>query len=229
MEKRYIRDNQVVERYLRGALTPDEERAFEEAYLGDPELLNELEAAERLRQGIEDLGAAGELERRPSGGSRFSVPFSKPWAAAASLVAVIGLAVSAGLYRDNATLRQELAAVANVDVRLMPVMTLRGAPESEIEAPSEAGLAVLLVDPGVTSFESYRAVLSAAQGGAEIWSADGLRPEFQDQLVIAVPGRLLPPGRYEIVVTARMNDWPADRSEPVTRTAIRVVAPSAER
>ena len=50
MDRQYIRDHAVIERYLSGALTAEEERAFEEAYLGDQELLDQLQAAERLRE-----------------------------------------------------------------------------------------------------------------------------------------------------------------------------------
>ena len=38
MDRQYIRDTQVIERYLQGRLTAAEEQAFEEAYLADPEL-----------------------------------------------------------------------------------------------------------------------------------------------------------------------------------------------
>ena len=49
MDRQYIRDHAVIERYLSGALTAEEEQAFEEAYLGDQELLDQVQAAERLR------------------------------------------------------------------------------------------------------------------------------------------------------------------------------------
>ena len=63
MDRQYIRDHAVIERYLSGTLTADEEQAFEEAYLGDAELLDEVQAAERLREGIKELDSAGRLER----------------------------------------------------------------------------------------------------------------------------------------------------------------------
>ena len=95
-----------------------------------------------------------------------------------------------------------------------------------LEAPSENDWVVLLVDPGFMPHDSYRAVLSrrSERGLAAIWSADGLMPEYQDQLAIGMPGSLLPPGEYELELTGRMNDWPAERSEPVSRTAIRIEA-----
>ena len=65
MDRRYIRDNQVIERYLKGTLTADEERAFEELYLGDPDLLDEIQLVERLGQGLKDLGATDGNPARP--------------------------------------------------------------------------------------------------------------------------------------------------------------------
>ena len=63
MDRQYIHDNRVIERYLSGQLSAAEEQALEEAYLADPDLLAELEATERLRDGIKDLSARGELKR----------------------------------------------------------------------------------------------------------------------------------------------------------------------
>ena len=58
MDRQHIRDTDVIERYLQGTLSAAEEQAFEEAYLADPQLLEELEVAERLRAGFKDLDAA---------------------------------------------------------------------------------------------------------------------------------------------------------------------------
>ena len=225
MDRRYIRDNQVIERYLKGTLTADEERAFEELYLGDPDLLDEIELVERLGQGLKDVGATGGIERSRRS-SWLSAPLSKQWAAAASLLVVVSLAVSGALYRENLSLREGQQLTAGVTTRILPIITVRGDPQTVLEAPSENDWVVLLVDPGFMPHDSYRAVLSrrSERGLAEIWSADGLTPEYQDQLAIGMPGSLLPPGEYELELAGRMNDWPAERSEPVSRTAIRIDA-----
>jgi hypothetical protein len=230
MDREYIREHQVIERYLRGGLTPDEERAFEEAYVGDPKLLDEIELVERLQQGVKDLGAAGAIDRPTAdGGTRPSWLFSKQWAMAASLLLVVSLAVTGNLYRENASLRQEQPLSAGVNTRLLPVLTLRGAPETVLEAPEADDWAVLLVDPSFTQHDSYRAVVTriSEQQRSEIWSVGGLEPEYQDQLAIGMPGRLLMPGQYEIAITGRMNDWPADRAEPVSQIPLRIVTPNA--
>jgi len=229
MDRQYIREHQVIERYLRGALTPDEEQAFEEAYIGDPKLLDEIELVERLQKGIQDLGEAGGIQRPLVQGKRSGLLFGRQWAMAASLLFVVSLAVTGGLYRENAALREGQILSAGVNTRLLPVLTLRGDPETTLEAPAEDDWAVLLVDPGFTQHDSYRAVVTriSAQQSAEVWSVGGLEPEYQDQLAIGLPGRLLMPGQYEIAITGRMNDWPADRAEPVSQIPLRIVAPNA--
>jgi hypothetical protein len=228
MDREYIREHQVIERYLRGALTADEERAFEEAYVGDPKLLDEIELVERLQKGIQDLSAAGGIERPLAGAKRSGLLFGRQWAMAASLLLVVSLAVTGGLYRENASLRQGQLLSAGVNTRLLPVLTLRGEPETVLEAPEADDWAVLLVDPGFTEHDSYRAVVTRTSGQqpAEIWSVGGLEPEYQDQLAIGLPGRLLAPGEYEIAITGRMSDWPAERAEPVSQIPLRIVAPS---
>ena len=224
MDRRYIRDHQVIERYLKGTLTADEERAFEELYLGDPDLLDEIELVERLGRGLKDVGATGGIQRSQRR-AWLSAPLSKQWAAAASLLVVVSLAVSGALYRENLTLRQGQLTAA-MPTRLLPIITVRGDPTTVLEAPSENEWVVLLVDPGFMPHDSYRAVLSrrSENGLAEIWSADGLTPEYQDQLAIGMRGSLLAPGEYELELLGRMNDWPAERAQPISRTAIRIEA-----
>lgn len=52
MDRKYIADNNVIERYLMDKLTPEERDEFEQFYLDDPETLGELETARRLRDGL---------------------------------------------------------------------------------------------------------------------------------------------------------------------------------
>jgi len=91
---------------------------------------------------------------------------------------------------------------------------------------------VLLVDPGAAPHDVYRAVVSRRepQGTAAIWTAEGLTVGYEDQLAILVPGRLLVPGNYEILVEGRMKDWPVARgSEVVQRLAVKIVPRAAQR
>ncbi len=135
MDRHYIRDNGVIERYLAGALTADEEQAFEEVYLGDPEILDQIEAAERLRDGIKGLGAAGRLERLRSPAPWRRMLASPRYATAASMLLAVSLTFSTVLYRENRNLREDGVLATSMITRLVPLESVRGGNAIEISAP----------------------------------------------------------------------------------------------
>jgi hypothetical protein len=225
MDRQYIRDNQVIERYLQGRLTADEETAFEEAYIGDPDLFEELKAADLLRRGLELHDADGSGQQRPSSAARSAG--APRYALAASLVAGIALASSAYLFVENRALQGEAVASVAAPGRVVPLLAVRGDNPNRIEAAVSDGWTVLLLDPGLR-YDRYRATLVRRGGAeaAELLSVDGLTPSYEDQLALVVPSRLLTAGEYDVVLTARMRDWPEQRaSDDLGRTAL-VVDPA---
>jgi hypothetical protein len=231
MDRQYIRDHQVIERYLKGELTADEEQDFEEAYLSNQDLLDEIELVERLQDGLKKLKASGGVAPRTGTWLRaFATP---QYAAAASMLFAVSLLVSGALYVQNLALRQGQSLVANGGItRILPLVSVRGAGEIVVEAPDASEIAVLLVDPGVTRHDSYRVVVSRRAGGAasELWARDGLVADYEEQIAITLPSRLLTPGDYEIAIAGRMKDWPAGRGpEPVEQLTVKVVARAAQR
>jgi len=226
MDRQYIRDHQVIERYLSGALTADEEQAFEEAYLGDAEILDQLETAERLREGLKGADAAGRLERarRPAPWRQWLA--SPRYAAAASLLLAVSVGFSTILYRENRTLREDSLSSTSMITRYVPLESVRGGNVTTIEAPEQDELTVLLLDAGIVAYDTYRAVLTRADGAEseEIWRRADLARELGETISIGVPGRTLRPGSYEARLEGRMNDWPAERFEEVSaRTPLTVV------
>src|SRR5262245_1111143 len=216
MDRQYIREHQVIERYLAGTLTADEEQAFEEAYLGDSELLTEVEAAERLRDGIKRLDGAGKLERSRS---RWQQTFASPrYAMAATVLLAVSLGFSSMLYNENQILR-EGGSSAPLLTRFVSLEAQRSANVQTFAAPAQDELTVLMLDAGVVAYDTYRAVITRG-GGAQaeqIWSRAGLVPELNGTTIpVSVQRRMLQPGTYEAKVDGRMNDWPADRFEQVT-------------
>ena len=58
MDRQYIDDHQIVERYLQGRLAADERERFEQYYLEHPEMVDELERTEALIAGLRsELGS----------------------------------------------------------------------------------------------------------------------------------------------------------------------------
>ena len=216
MDRQYISDNQVIERYLQGRLTADEENAFEEAYVCDPALFRELEAAALLRRGLELHDTDRSGEQRPRATAR-----APRYALAASLVAGIALASSAYLFVQNRARRGE-AVVAAAPARVVPLLAVRGGNPNRIDATVSNDWTVLLVDPGFP-YDRYSATLVRRAGAetVELLSVDGLTPSYEGQLAVVVPSRLLTPGEYDVVLTARMRDWPEQRApDDLGRTAL---------
>jgi len=232
MDRQYIRDTQIIERYLQRRLTADEEAAFEEAYLGDPELLKELQTAELLQRGLKELATPTRSEQRETTVARSGMG-SPRYALAASLVAGIALAWSGFLYRENHALRNDAPVGAASEARLVPLIAVRGSDANVIEASTAVPWTVLLLDPGFTPYDRYRAtVVSRGAGGEELFSVDQLTPTYEGLLAVAVPSERLTPGDYDVVLAGRMHDWPADVGfddlgrTPVTVTVTVTVSPT---
>lgn len=224
MDRQYIRDHAVIERYLSGALTAEEEQAFEEAYLGNPELLDEIQAAEGLREGIKKLDAAGILERLRAPARWRQWLASPQYAAAASVLLAVSLGFSAMLYRENLVLRQDNFSQVSPSTRLVRLEAVRGGDPIEISAPAPDELTVLQLDSGTVAYDTYRGTLTRRAGAQSepIWSRADLMAS-DDRILMTVSGRSLQPGDYEARLEGRMNDWPAERFEEITRMDLTVV------
>jgi len=225
MDRKKIQDEQVVERYLAGKLSPEDEQAFKEAYLADPALLEEVKLAERLREGLRGLP---DSERRPNPALRprwLAVAGSPRYGIAATLVAAAALLASGVLYfQSSGPGARGAATLAGASrTRVLPLVSVRGAGNpNTISAPAADEWTVLLLDAGLADYDRYRAVLGRA-GGEEILRLDDLTPSFEGMVALGLPGRLLTPGSYEIRLEGGKRDWPAGRAlDELSRTSLTV-------
>ena len=206
MDQKYIQENQVVERYLQGKLAPAEAEAYEAYYLTHPEVMDELELAERLKQGLEVVEESGYFgpSRGPAGriSGLFTVLTSPQYAAAASILLLVSLTFSSMIYRENLRLTDP-APIAGSASRLELIFALRGAGDvREISAGNESESVVLLLEFASPSYASYRATVTRESDGGsqEVARLAGLERGFQDYLAVSIPGRLMTAGDYEILV-----------------------------
>ncbi|MBN1240552.1 MAG: hypothetical protein JXB36_18765 [Gammaproteobacteria bacterium] len=225
MDRRHIEERQIAERYLQGKLRDEEERAFEEAYLGDPELLDDLILTEKLRHGLRLDGdsRAGPSRRTGVAGSLFASP---RYAAAATVLLALSAALSGTLYVQNRDLRDAAGQGSGASVtRLLPLVTVRGDGANEIGRPAADEWIVFLVDAGFTEYDEYRATVFRLASDAEerVRQLDGLAPTYDGMLPVGLPGEALSPGEYRIVAEGRMSDWPSERGfEQIARTTLRI-------
>jgi len=224
MERQFIEEHSVIERYLQGKLAPDEQAAFEEAYLEDPALLEQLELAERFREGIIALDQSNDLPH-PRGTSWRSAFTSPQYAAAASIALAVSLVVSGTLYRQNLALRDGTNMFSGApSTRLEPLITVRGTSVNTITAPSQNEQIVLLVDPGFGDYDTYRVRVSRVTPAETVLELDQLQSGYEDYLAVAIPADLLSPGDFEVVVEGMRTDGGDTVFEESNRVALTVVA-----
>lgn len=212
MDRNYVIENELVDRYLRGDLSDEESAAFEEFYLSDQETLAELELADKLEAGLKDAAERGRLAK-PSRQDWFVRAVTSPqWAAAASVLLVLSLSYTGMLQR-------QLGSTPDVAApQLVPLIATRSATPATVISNVSDGWVVLLVDPGFEPYSDYRAAV-LDRDGETIWVAVGLRPGYEDYLAVGVDGSILDPGRYDLVVHGRSGS--ADFAE-ISRTAFEV-------
>lgn len=197
MDRNYIDLHLTVDRYLGGSLADDEKTAFEERLVWDQELIDELDLADRLRNGLREAVAEDKFV-----GTRVDVGIVQRLA---SLMAVPQYAAAASFLLavtlTTAVLMKPVDSVDNFQLdraaptQIVPLFTVRSLDVQQIVVDEKA-LTVLLVDaPG--NYESYRASVRRDEPGSEpFWVQDGLLPTYPDSLAISMPGSTLSPGSY---------------------------------
>ena len=222
MDPTEIPGSDLVERYLQGRLTPAEEQAFEEAYLADPRLLEELELAERLREGLEDQEAAAGAPQAAQRRDWLALASSPRYGIAASFVAAVALVAAGALYVQNIRLEGGGFSAAR-HTRVLPLVAVRGAAAANaIAAPAPDEWTVLVLDTGFADYDVFSASLLRAESGEELLRLDDI-VATDGTVAFGLPGGALRPGRYEVRLEGGRRDWPAGRAlDELTRTPLTV-------
>lgn len=222
MDPTEIPGSELIERYLKGRLAPAEEQAFEEAYLADPRLLEELKLAERLREGLEDQEAAPGAPQAVQRRGWLALASSPRYGIAASFVAAVALVTSGALFVQNLQLEGGGFSTAR-HTRVLPLVAVRGAADAnEIAAPSPDEWTVLLLDTGFADYDVFSASLLRAESGEELVRLDDMVAS-DGTVAFGMPGSALPPGRYEVRLEGGRRDGPAGRAlDELTRTKLTV-------
>jgi len=229
MDEKYNKGKSLIERYLGKELSSEEEEMFEERLLSSPQLLDELEAAERLQQGLHDVVAmdkARALEKQASAGKRsariVSMFHSPRYAMAASVLLLISLGVSSVLLQQKGQLG-EFAPAHGLSAEIVPLVSVRSAagsdPVNTLLLGDSPRQFVMMLDPGFEGYSHYRATLyrlGQPTGRTMLWQVDEMVPGYEDMLALSVPGSVLSPDNFEIELEGWRDEWPTDHNyEPV--------------
>lgn len=215
MDEKHIKENLLIERYMEETLPFEEQSAFEEQFLSSGELLDQLEAAERLRQGMHDVIAVQKAHMPAARSSRLSSVLKSPhYAIAASILLLSSIGLTGTLMRENARLA-DFSTDWAVPTEIVPLISVRGAADSGLntlvlgDADKQF---VMMLDPGFESFSHYRATvyrLNPEGDAAMLWQVDKMQPGYEDMLALVVPASVLSPGEYQIRLDGWRSDWPA--------------------
>jgi hypothetical protein len=215
MDRQYIHEHQVIERYLRSALTPDEEKRFEEAYLADPDLLAEIELVEHLRKGLKSHSTDTRQHARGSAAPTWLRIMTSPqYAAAASVLLAMAVVFAGALYRENMSLRGT-ASFAAVPTRTIQLFTVRGEGGTVVPAAERNDvLTIFALDPGAPEYDTYRATIRrmGRESPEVVAQVGGLTIGYFQTVDVGVPERALTAGAYEVELEGRMNDWAPERA-----------------
>jgi hypothetical protein len=233
MDREYIVKNLLVERYLQGSLSAEEQTAFEEALLSSEDLLDQLESAELLQQGMNDVATLEQPQPASSRPSWFVSMFNSPrYAMAASFLLLVSLGVSSTLLHQLG--QRDGPEFSITSTQIVPLVSVRGAPGDRSVNTVRIGerneQTVLMLDPGFDQYARYRATVYRLQAGAEptqVIQVDDLRPGYEEMLALALSSRVLEPGDYQVTIEGWRDEWPADHAfERIDMVPLRVVSPS---
>jgi hypothetical protein len=220
MDKKGMKNNQLIEQYLMDGLSEEEQAAFEEEFLSSQQLLDELEATAKLKQGLHDLAALDTARAPTKQSAWFRSMFQSPqYAMAASFLLVVSLGVSGVLLQE----RGRMPGLEALPTQITPLVSVRGTGIGEsVNTLQSSGYDqnyVLMLDPGFSSYSHYRtAVFRVGPAGSltEIWKVDEMVPGYEDMLALTVPAAKLDSGSFEVRIEGWRDEWPASHAwEPV--------------
>lgn len=197
MDRNYIDRYLVVDRYVAGDLTQSESDEFEDRLVWDKELVEEVDIASQLREGLQAVAADTEepqpVNRAPTtgflGAGRLAL--------AASFVA--------GALGTSLVINQMAVTVpdGNMPTQVVALELLRSTTGQEI-AVGSGGMTVLMVSVDGSS-SSYDVELVSADVADPIWTQSGLVPGYTMSLAVGINNQQIRPGRYSLRVYAEIE------------------------
>lgn len=239
-----IEQEEIVERYARKQLTPEEQQAFEEHFFGCEECFQKLQEMERFLAGVRDAGERGLLNERAQAAVAGRSRWFLPALTAATCASLFG-AASGWVYlheipqlrgeleqttkqlnvekQERAELERKVAGVemAEANVPLMMLQTSRaGEGPATVALPKEARHLVLWIDIGPSHYREFQLQVFSQQGQL-VTSLEHLKPGPYGALAASVPTEQLPKGECRIKLTGQ-DPAPA---APAGEYLLRIIRP----
>ncbi len=234
MEHPRIDHDQVVDRYLVGRLTSEDEAAFEEHLFECAECLEKVQWGEELRRGLRTVAAEDAARATVSLGLmawlRGRQPMQLAGIAGLALAVVLLPAVVVWQQAELGRMQTTIEQIANRGAGLVEptgallvvslgVVRDGGGEVAEIRPDPEKEAVLLSLELQAVEASRYRVTLRDT-GGEILWTGDGLEPNLYDTLLVALPSSYLTTGSYLIKVEGLSTAG----AEPAGEMEFRVLA-----
>ena len=221
-----IEDQEIIERYVRNQLAPEERQAFEEHFFGCEECFEKVQATERFISGIRDAGERGLLKGSTSADSApartwraWMIPalatnFATLLACAAVIVWMVffqtpqlrerlnqAAADARAEREDIAALRKQAASSVQTETNV-PLVMLQATRDAQA-APNDASIPVdakhltLWIELPPGAAGSFLLEISTTNGRS-IQTLENLKRNSYGALVVSLPAETLQTGMYTV-------------------------------
>jgi hypothetical protein len=222
-----IENGEVIERYVRNRLAPEERRALEEHFFACDECFAKVQEMERFVAGVRDAAERGILARPEEKAAGSLAASWLPWAFSISTCATVALAISLGwitlrtlpqIQRDLTSTAAEVQAQQQVIARLretrspldtpeanVPLVMLqasRGEETSQVIVPADAKRLVIWVELAPTRFTKYRMEIFS-ESGDPVASIENLLRGPYGAIAASLPADQLHPGMFRITLAGQ--------------------------
>jgi hypothetical protein len=222
-----IQNEEVVERYVRNRVTPEERRAFEEHFFACDECFAKVQEMERFVAGVRDAAERGILARPEEKVAGAPAARWLPLAFSMSTCAAVALAIALGwiTLRRLPQMRADLDSAAakvhsqeqmiarlkenpspldtpEANVPLVMLQASRGDEASQAVVPPDAKRLLVWVELGPTRFTSYRMEVFSESGKPVVSIVHLLRGPY-GAIAASLPADQLHPGIFRITLTGQ--------------------------
>ncbi len=214
MEHTRIDEEKVVDRYLAGRLSAEDEAAFEEHLFECAECLEKVQWGEELRRGLQAVAAQDAARAATTLGLVAWLRGRRPL----QLAGLAGLALAvvmlptiviwqqAELGRMQATIERLGSRAAGLveptgAFLVVSLGTVRdvGGDIAEFRLDPDKDAVLLSLELETVDAASYRVTLRD-DAGETLWTGDGLEPNLYDTLLVALPSSYLASGLYRVTI-----------------------------
>jgi len=195
-----IRERNLVDRYVAGALSEYEKARFEEYFINDPECLEELELAHAFQRDLKTAAAEDAARAVVARGVLGRLLSARVMRVVAGVASVAAIVVAALLVQADRRLNDALDPFSAAPQELIAQRSADGAVRVDL-SENGAILEQKIIDPAGSVF---RVAIHDASD-ALIWRDERV-PVRSDRLNIVLRKGDIKPGRYRLVLEQAMSD-----------------------